>query len=190
MSKLTEIKDYSSQLNELKELITKNAEQDKSISLQEKISQQATATQNLTAAVKQIIQRQEALFKDFPNELKVKLLHRFEDNNKGFIICGVILVAISALLTGICLHLWSDNGKMKDNDVKFRMVRQMVPNIAYRADTMYYSDPEAMEKKTKKLEAQQLALAKAEEVARKTEQEATRAKKEAEKLKRSNNNIN
>jgi hypothetical protein len=89
-----------------------------------------------------------------------------------------------AHMTGICLHLWSDNGKMKDNDVKFRMVRQMAPSVAYKADTLYYPEPEGMEKKTKQLEAQQLALAKAEESAKQVAQEAEQAKKEAKRLKK------
>jgi hypothetical protein len=115
--------------------------------------------------------------------MQVKLLHRFEDKTKGFIIGGLVLFTFSAVLTGICLHLWSDNRMMKGNDVKFRMVRQMAPKIAYKADTLYYQNPEGMEKKTKKLEAQQLALIEAEAAAIKVAKEAERAKKEARKLK-------
>lgn len=73
---------------------------------------------------------------------------------------------------------------MKDNDVKFRMVRQISPNIAYRADTLYQSDPGAMEKKIKQLEIQQLALARAEVAAKQVAEEAVQAKKEAKRLKK------
>lgn len=184
LSKLAEIKDYSGQLNELKELITKNAEQDKSLVLQEEIRQQVAATQNLSATVKQIMQRQETVFKDFPKELKVKLLHRFEDKTKGFIIGGLTLFTVLAALIGICLHLWSDNDRMKDNDVKFRMVRQIAPDVAYKADTLYYSDPVRMENKTKQLEAQQISIAKAEAKAKQVAQEAEKAKQKAKRLKK------
>jgi hypothetical protein len=60
----------------------------------------------------------------------------------------------------------------------------MAPSVAYKADTLYYPEPEGMEKKTKQLEAQQLALAKAEESAKQVAQEAEQAKKEAKRLKK------
>ncbi len=87
-------------------------------------------------------------------------------------------------MTGTCLHLWSDNEKMKDNDIKFRMVRQIAPRVAYKAYTLYYLAPEGMEKKTNQLEAQQLAIAEAEAAAKEVEQEAAKAKKETDKLKK------
>ena len=187
--KLMDVKDYSGQLNELKELIIKIAEQDKTAPLQEEISKQVIATQNLMLTSEASIKKQETLFRNFPKEMQVKLLHRFEDKTKGFIIGSIILLILSEAMTGICLHLWSDNGKMKDNDEKFRMIRQMAPNIAYKADTLYYPDPEGMEKKIKQLEAQQLAFAEAEAAAKKESQEAELARKEARRLKKSKGNL-
>ena len=163
--------------------MTQNIEQDKTAHIKEEIGKLLIATQNLAVIFQEIIQRQETAFKDFPNEMKIKLLHRFEDKTKGFIIGGLILFTLSAILTGICLHLWNDNGKMKDNDTKFRMVRQISPNIAYRADTLYHSDPEGMEKKTQQLETEQLALAAAESVAKQIADEGIKAKKNVDKLK-------
>lgn len=184
ITKLMDVKDYTGQLDELRELIIKNAEQDKTASLQEEIGQQVIATQNLMLSSEASIKKQEILFKSFPKKMQVKILHRFEDKSKGFIIGGLMLFTISAVLTGICLHLWSDNGKMKDHDVKFRMVRQIAPSIALRADTLYDSDPSGMEKKTKQLEAQQLALAEAEAAADQVTQKAAQAKKETNRLRK------
>lgn len=189
LATVLEIKDYSGQLDELKELMTKNIEQDKIAPIKEEIGKLVVATQNLAVIFQEIIKKQESLFRDFPNEMKIKLLHRFEDKTKGFIIGGVILLTLTAVLTGICFHLWSDNGKMRDNDVKFRMVRQMLPNIAYKADTLYHSDPKGMEKKTKQLEAKQLALAEAEAAAIHVAEEAVRAKKEAKRLKKNKGHL-
>lgn len=183
LAKLMDIKDYSGQLDELKELIIKIEEQDKTAPLQEEISQQVIATQNLMLSSEASIKKQEILFRNFPKEMQVKLIHRFEDKTKGFIIGGVILFALSAVLTGICFYLWSDNGQMKDNDIKFRMVRQIAPKVAYQADTLYYPNPEVMENKTKQLEAQQLDLAEAEAAAKKATEQVSKAKKEAQKLK-------
>lgn len=188
LTKLMDVKDYSGQLDELKELIIKISEQDKTAPLQEEISQQVIATQNLMLTSEMSIKKQETLFRNFPKEMQVKILHSFEDKTKGFIIGGVVLFTLSAVSTGICFYLSNDNGKMKDNDVKFRMVRQIAPDVAYKADTLYYSDPEGMEKKTKKLEAQQLALAEAEAAAKQMAQEAKQAKKEAKRLKNGKGN--
>jgi len=184
LAKIMDVKDYSEQLEELKELIIKIAEQDKTAPLQEEISQQVIATQNLMLTSEASIKKQETLFKNFPKEMQVKLIHRFEDKTKGFIIGGIVLLILSAALMGICLNLWSDNGNMEDNDIKFRMVRQIAPSVAYRVDTLYYSDPKGMEKKTKQLEAQQLALSKAEAAAKKVTEEAILAKEKAKKLRK------
>ncbi|MBB5647651.1 hypothetical protein [Pedobacter cryoconitis] len=188
LAKLMDVKDYSGQLDELKELIIKNAEQDKTVPIQEEISQQVIATQNLILTIEDSMKRQESLFRNFPKEIQVKLLHRFEDKTKGFVIGGLVLFTVSAILTGICLYLWNDNGRMKDNDVKFRMVRQMYPIAAYTVDSVYYPDPEGMEKKTKQLEAQQLALAGAEAIANRKAQELAKAIKEAKRLKKKKRN--
>ncbi|AMP97885.1 hypothetical protein AY601_0946 [Pedobacter cryoconitis] len=184
LAKLMYVKDYSGQLDELKELIIKNAEQDKTAPIQEEISQQIIATQKLMLSSEASIKKQEVLFKNFPKEMRVKLLHRFEDKTKGFMIGGLVLFALSAVSIGLCVYLWNDNGRMKDNDIKFRIVRQMVPNIAYKADTLYYRDPKGIEKKTKQLEAQQLTLAEVESAAKKTAKEAAEVKKEAKRLKK------
>jgi hypothetical protein len=188
LAKLMDIKDYSGQFDELKELIIKIAEQDKTAPLKEEISQQVIATQNLMLSSEASIKKQETLFRNFPKEMQVKILHRFEDKTKGFIIGGLVLFALSAILTGICFFLWRDNGKMRDNDVKFRMVRQIAPDIACRADTLYHSDPEGMEKKTKKLEAKQLALAEAEAEAINLAKEAEEVNKKAKRLKNEKRN--
>jgi len=189
LAKLMDVKDYSGQLDELKELIIKIAEQDKTAPIPQEMSRQVIATENLMLTIEASTKRQEIIFKDFPKKLEVKLLHRFEDKTKGFIIGGLVLFTLSAVLTGICFYLWNVNSKLKDNDIKFRMVRQMAPSIAHKADTLYYPDPDEMEKKTKQLEAQQFALAAAEAVAKRVEQEALQAKKEAKRLKKNKNSL-
>lgn len=61
-----DVKDYSGQFNELKELIIEVAEQDKTAPIQEEISQQVIATQNLMLTSEANIKKQETLFKNFP----------------------------------------------------------------------------------------------------------------------------
>jgi hypothetical protein len=184
LTKLKDVKDYTRQLEELKELVIKNAEQEKTTPIRQEMSQQVITIENLMLTIEASIKRQEIIFKDFPKKITVKLLHRFEDKTKGFIIGSIILLILLAAMTGICLHLWSDNGKMRDNNVKFRMIRQMAPNIAFTADTLYHVDPEGMERKTEKLEAEQLAIAQAEAIAKEIAEKAAQAKKEAKQLRK------
>ena len=94
------------------------------------------------------------------------------------------MLIVAALSTGIALHLWSENGRMRENDVKFRIVRQTNPDVAYTTDTLYYRNPEGMEAKTKQLEAGQLAIAQAEAAAKEKEEQAKEAKQKLKKLKK------
>jgi len=63
------------------------------------------------------------------------------------------------------------------------MVRQIAPSIALRADTLYDSDPNGMEKKTKQLEAQQLAIEEAEAADKVVTEKASKAGMKAKNLK-------
>jgi hypothetical protein len=64
------------------------------------------------------------------------------------------------------------------------MVRQIAPKVAYQADTLFYPDPEGMEKKTKQLEAQQIALAEVEAAAKQALKDASQEQKRLNELKR------
>ena len=76
------------------------------------------------------------------------------------------------------------NSRLHENDIKFRIVRQIKPNAAYQADTIYYQNPEEIEKKTKQLEVEQLAIAQAEAAAKEIKEKADRAKERVLKLKK------
>lgn len=179
-----EIRDYNVQFDELKRLLQKQGEQDKAQPIWEKLKDQAPAMTSLVAVISKLIQSQEYMVKDFPKELKVKVLHRFEDKTKGFIIGGMVMLIITAIAVGTSFHLWSENGRMKENDVKFRMIRQTNPKTAHWADNTYHRNPDFMEDATQKLEAEQLAIAQAEAAAKQKENEAVQAKKEADSLKK------
>lgn len=177
-----EVKDYDAHFDDIKLLLKKQAEEDKTLPLQEKIHQQAFAT----TAFKDAVERFSVLIRALPEEIKVRTLHRFEDKTKGFVIGGIILLLFSSASVGVSLYLWSENGRMHENDVKFRMVRQIEPSVAFKADTLYHRNPVEMERKTKQLEAEQLAIAQAEAAARAIEEKADRARKDVLKLKKRN----
>lgn len=182
--KFPEIKDYDGKLDELKTLVEKQGEQDKTLLLRETIKEQAQSSAGLVSAIERLIQSQDNMVRELPKEIRTKVLHRFEDKTKGFITSGIVLLIVTALSTGIALHLWSENGRMRENDVKFRMVRQTNPDVAYTTDTLYYRNPEEMEAKTKQMEAGQLAIAQAEAAAKEKGGQAKEAKQKLKKLKK------
>lgn len=99
------------------------------------------------------------------------------------IIGGMVTLIVTAIAVRTSFHLWSENGRMKESDVKFRTIRQTYPKAAYWADTTFSRNPEAVEAKTKQLEAEQPAIAHADAAAKQKEKEAVQAKKEADSLK-------
>jgi hypothetical protein len=47
---------------------------------------------------------------------------------------------------------------MKENDIKFRMIRQSIPETARWADTTYHNNPVEVEKMVKRLESEHLGI--------------------------------
>ena len=89
-----------------------------------------------------------------PKVLPVEHHHYFTDKSKVFLIGGIGLLLISALMVGLCFSLYLENSRMKENDIKFRMIRQSIPETARWADTTYRRNPGEVEQKLRKLEAE------------------------------------
>lgn len=177
------IKNYDGQFNEIKKLLENHAGQDKTLLLQENIKEQVQAVTRLISFIRESAQSQELIVRELPKAVKVNVLHQFEDKARGFIIGGITLLIVTALTIGSALYLWSDNRRMEENDIKFRMIRQTDPDIAYRTDTLYHQNPEAIEAETRRLEARQLAVAQAEAALTKSKERAAEAEKRLKKLK-------
>ena len=114
-----------------------------------------------------------------PEVVKVRHHHHFQDKSKGFIVGAIVLLLVSAMAVGIAGSMWKENGRLNENSVKFRVIRQGYPNIAYWADTTYQRDPEMIKVLTEKLEAEQLVTVIAKAAAMKQVKDA---KKSLEKL--------
>lgn len=158
------IPDYTSQLDVIKSELIRV----KSFYPVEKINDQIKILEKLSHGIPEII--------------RVRHHHHFQDKSKGFIIAAMILVLVSAISGGIAINMWKDNSRMNENSVKFRMIRQSYPDIAWWADTMYHRSPESMKRVTERLEAEQLATAQAEAAAKQKEQDAKQARKKADHL--------
>ncbi|QEM07641.1 hypothetical protein DIU31_030615 [Mucilaginibacter rubeus] len=109
------------------------------------ISYPAEQIQTTLIEVKTIL---EAIRKSLP----VKVKHEFDPKTKGWIIAGVVLLIVTAISSGLCGHLWSENMRLQANDIKFRMLRQCYPIQANWAEQHYYNNPDAAEGETIRLE--------------------------------------
>lgn len=116
----------------------------------------------------------------------MRYYHHLEKTSKGLVISATILVLACTVSVDIAISTWRENHRMNENSVKFRMIRQNFPKIAYWADTVYHQNPEAMKQITEKLEAEQLAIAQAEAAAKQKAADAVEAKKKVHKLRRGN----
>lgn len=164
------IPDYSNQLEIMKkELLRVNH-----CYPVDKIEEQITKIKNLSNGL--------------PEVIKVRRYHHFEDKSKGFIIGAVVLLLVSAMVMGISVSMWTENGRLNENSVKFRVIRQGYPNVAYWADTTYHRDPEEIQLLTDKLESEQAAAALAEAAAKAKIKEVQQSNKRFKKLRIKLNN--
>ena len=103
------------------------------------ISYPTQQIQNTLAESKGIL---EAIRKILP----VKVKHQFDFKTKGWIIAGMILLIVTAIGTGVCGHLWTENNRLNEVDIKYRLLRQVDTSSTKWADSIYTSNPDEVEK--------------------------------------------
>jgi hypothetical protein len=62
---------------------------------------------------------------ELPKVLPVEHHHYFTGKSKGFFIGGLGLLLIRAITIGLSFGLYRENTRMKENDIRFRMIRQL-----------------------------------------------------------------
>lgn len=117
-----------------------------------------------------------------PREIPMKHHHHVETRSRGFVITALILVMSSAMAIGLGGHLWWVNRTLKENDLKYRMIRFEHPKVSEWADDTYRKDPKAARRATRDLEKKERAILKAEAEARRKEAEAAQAEKELQEM--------
>ena len=98
---------------------------------------------------------------EFHSRQEQAQLGKVEQQLQGFLIGGKGLLLISAFTVGLSFGLYRENTRLKENEIKFRMIRQSIPAAARWADTIYHGNPKVIEKVLKKKETEQQDLIKA-----------------------------
>lgn len=119
-----------------------------------------------------------------PREIPMRHHHHIETRSRGFVVTALILIMCSSLAIGLGAHLWWINRGLKENDLKYRMIRFEHPKASEWADETYQRDPKAARRATRELEKGERAILKAEAEAKRKEAEAKRAAKKAKELKK------
>ncbi|SEJ16549.1 hypothetical protein SAMN04487995_3565 [Dyadobacter koreensis] len=110
--------------------------------------------------------------------------HHFDLQSRGFIISAAILLIVSAISVGIAVTNSGENSRLHAMDVKYRMIRQVNPEIAAWTDSIYYHNPELAEQETAKREAHELVVKDAEALLKQKQQETKNAQILLKKLKK------
>ncbi|ARS37571.1 hypothetical protein [Pontibacter actiniarum] len=76
-----------------------------------------------------------------PKVLPVRHYHHFEDRSRGFVIGGIVLLLTAAVFVGLCLSLYRENSRLRESDVKYRMIRQAYPGAGNWADSTFQQNP-------------------------------------------------
>jgi hypothetical protein len=122
--------------------------------------------------------------KTFPQQSRIKHHHHFDLQSRGFIISAAILLVVSAISVGTAVTNSRENNRLRSSDVRFRMIRQVNPEIVTWTDSIYYKNPELAEKETEIREARELALKDAEALLKQKQQETKKAQNFLKKLKK------
>lgn len=113
---------------------------------------------------------------------QVKHHHHFDLQSRGFIVSAAILLIVSAISVGIAVTNSDENNRLHTMDVKYRMVRQVNPEIAAWTDSIYHKNPRLAEQETEKREAHELVLKDAEALLKQKQQETKPARNLLKKL--------
>ena len=118
------------------------------------------------------------------HQSSIKHHHHFDIKSRAFIISAAILLIVCAISVGIAVTNSDENSRLHAMDVKYRMVRQINPEIAAWTDSIYYQNPELAEQETEKREAHELVVKDAEALLKQKQQETKNAQNLLKKLKK------
>jgi hypothetical protein len=111
-----------------------------------------------TEQIQNTLRELKAILEAIQKSLPVKVRHQLDPKTKGLVICGVILLIVTAISVGLCGHFWAEDNRLQSVDIKYRLVRQVDSISTKWADSVYASNPDKAEKTVNKLESGQIEL--------------------------------
>ena len=127
----------------------------------DQLSSQAGKADKLTAAIEAQKNIVKNLIDDLPRKIRTQVEHRFSDRTRPYIIMFVIAIFVAALSVVGCISLLFRNSDLKENDIKFRMVRLRKPSWAKQVDVDYFKNSDSLERLVKFEEHKVIAFEKA-----------------------------
>lgn len=118
------IHDCSSQLEELKALLLRHDLSAQALQIYAQIS---TFRETITG---------------LPKVLPIRHHHHFEDNSRGLLIGGIVCLLTVAISAGLCLSMYRENGRLQENDAKYRMMQHAYPDATVKVDSIYSQAPD------------------------------------------------
>lgn len=133
----------------------------------EQLYKQVIKFNNLISAIGSQKGTVKDLVESLPKRIKTEVEHRFSNRTRLYLIVFVLAIFVAALSVFGCISLLISNSELKENDIKFRMVRLRKPSWANQVDTDYFKNSDSLERLVKFEEVKIIAVEKARQENRK-----------------------
>lgn len=148
------------------------------------LSSEFTKTDRLISAIELQRNNTKNLMDGFPKKIKADVEHRFSDKTRSYIIVFVVAIFIAAISMVGCVSLLVENSDLKENDIKFRMVRLRKPSWVKQVDGDYFKNSDSLERLVKFEEEKVIAVEKAEQEVQHRLREAQTSKEQLKNLRK------
>ena len=147
----------------------------------ESAAQQAVIAQLNVAYPAEQIQKQQAetrsILEAIKKVLPIKLKYSLDFMSRSVLIALAVIFIYLTMSTGLIIYLWKENNHLEAVEVKYRMIKQVAPEIGLWADTTYLNNPGLAEKMTAKFESEEEAQKAKNDLKRKSDKYKMSAKK-------------
>lgn len=139
---LPEVKDHTPQLEQILQVLNQLSNKHEDQQLTDIIKQQHGVAENLLQTVKNQNQNMVTLVREFPEKLKVKIAHHFEEKDrvKVWVIIGAVGAIAIAVCIGLTVIFGIRNSELSAEADRFKVIRAFWPNVALSIDSAYIAN--------------------------------------------------
>ena len=150
----------------------------------DQLSNQAGKADGLIAAIDAQKNTVKDLLYGLPKKFRIQIEHRFSDRTRPYIIVFVVAVFVAALSLFGYISLLFTNSDLRENDIKFRMVRLRKPSWAKQVDDDYFKNSDGFKKLVQFEEQKVIAIEKVTQEIQQKSNDVETAKKHLKRRKR------